>query len=116
MAAPTLNGVTFYPSDIAPDHEKIGHEIQAADGSRRWAHRADKRTWKIEWKSVPLATLTAVRAIFNLTTTFTFVDENGDAATVFCKAGALSSSVAEIGQNSGGQVLLYNVSLTLTEA
>lgn len=116
MAAITLNGTSFTPSDIQTDHEKIGDRIDAANGSRRWAHRADKRTWSISWKAVPLATLTAVRGIFALTSTFTYADENGSSATVFCEAGALSSSVAELAYESGSQVLYYDVTLKLTEA
>jgi len=117
MAAPTLNGTTFYPSNIEPEHEKIGESIgPAMNGARRWAHAADKRKWTITWTRVPLATLTAVRAIFALTASFTFVDENGASATVFCEAGALRSSVGELGLVSGAQVIYYDITLQLTEA
>jgi len=116
MAAITLNGVSFTPSNIEPAHEKIGTTIQAANGARRWAHRADKRVWTITWDKVALATLTAIRAVFALTSTFTYVDENGVSATVFCQAGALKSSVSEMGMSAGTQVLYYDVTLEITEA
>ncbi len=116
VSAITLNSVTFYVDDIATEHEKIGTAIQAANGARRWAHRANKRQWTLTWNTASLTELTAIRAIFALTTTFTFVDENGASATVFCQAGALKSSVDTLAYASGAQVLYYKVTLQLTEA
>lgn len=116
MAAISLNGTSFTPSDIQTQAEKIGATIQAANGARRWAHRADKRTWTITWALVPLATLTAVRGIFALTATFAFVDENGASVTVLCQEGALTSNVSAIAWEGGAQVLYYDISLTVVEA
>lgn len=116
MGAITLNGTTFYASDVQETGEKIGVAIQAANGARRWAQRANKRSWQISWKDVDVSVQTAVRNVFNLTTTFTFVDENGNSATVLCEAGAFKSTVATIGTVNGAQVLYYNVDLTLMEA
>ncbi|MCC7267060.1 MAG: hypothetical protein IT546_06930 [Caulobacteraceae bacterium] len=116
MAAITLNGTTFYPSDIEEEADKIGRELEAADGSRRFVHRANKRAWSIAFDRVPLATLTALRTIYGLTTTFAFVDENANAYTVYCPPGALSSSVGMLATEAGAQVLYYNCSRSLKQA
>lgn len=117
MAAISLNGTSIArASDVQEDIEKIGVMLQAANGARRWAHRANKRTWTIPFLAVPLSTITFLRGIMALTTTFTFIDENGNSYTVFCAAGALTTSIPIKGSQSGSQVLFYDAQLTLTEA
>ena len=115
MAAITLNSTTFYPSDVQETFEKIGVVFEAANGNRRFLHRANKRSWNISFQSVPLATVVALRTIAALTSTFTFTDENSNSFTVFCDTGALKTNVAILAKQSGSQVLYYNADLQLLE-
>jgi hypothetical protein len=114
-SAPTLNGTTFYPSDIAIEVQRVGVSFQALDGTRRTAYRASKRNITMEWKQVSLTILNQLRVIAALTTTFTFVDENSTSMTVFCPSGetALKSNVAAILPDNSVE---YDATLTLWEA
>lgn len=113
--APTLNGVTFYPSDIAINERVTGVSFEALDGSRRAARRNRKKDITLTWNNVALSVLTALRAIAALTSTFTFVDENAVSYTVFCPVDTnpLSSSVADVLQDG---TVEYNITLSLLEA
>jgi hypothetical protein len=116
MAGVTLNGTTFYPSNVEEDLEKYGAELRAKSGKRRWIHRAHKRSWKLSFDDVPLSVLTALRTVATLTTTFTFVDENANSYTVLCTEAPLSSGITTIGTQAGVQVLLYSPTLQIYEA
>lgn len=113
--APTINGVTFYPSDIDIKDHVTGVAFEALSGARRASRRASKKDITITWNKVSLTVLNQVRAIAALTSTFTFVDENAASYTVFCPVDSnpLSSNVADILQ---GGTVEYNVSLLLLEA
>lgn len=108
-----INGVAYTPTDIQLEETKIGTEWEAANGAYRFAHRANKRTWRLSWRRVPVATRTALRAIYALTSTFPFIDEDaGSAVTVACPPGGFRSSIGLI---APGVTLYYNVELTLRE-
>jgi len=115
MASITLNGTSFTPRDVQEDGDKVGKEIgPAANGARRFAHRANKRQWRLSWRRVLAATRTSVRGIFNLTASFIFVDEAGTSYTVYCPPGGFKSSVSLIA--GAGPTLYYDVELTIKEA
>jgi methionyl-tRNA formyltransferase len=116
MASISLNATTFYPADIEETREKIGTEIAAANGARRFAHRAEKRSWTLTWNRVTAAVRTQIRAVHVLTTTFTYIDEAGTSFTVLCLPGAYRSSIGLIGMPGGVLTLYYNVTLTIHEA
>lgn len=111
-----LNGTQFTAGDVQETRVKIGTAIQAANGARRWAHRADKRGWSISWPTATLAELTSIRTIAALTATFTFIDENAASYTVMCQDSPLKSSVAALTIESGAQAIRYSVTLELVEA
>jgi hypothetical protein len=110
MAAPTLNGTTFYPSKIARTRKKVGRALVMYAGARVWMHRAEKSTWTLNWENIALATLNGIAAIEALTADFTYVDENGASFTVHCEDEALQHETAFI--KSDG-VPLYNATLDL---
>jgi len=100
MADIALNGTTYSgsPTNTAnpqrPDNggvkrtvRKVGRTIEAADGSTSVVLRAGtslKRAWEITWTRANPTTLTALAAVFALTTTFTYVDTDGASYTVLC--------------------------------
>lgn len=116
MATISLNGTSFTPSGVDETREKIGSAIQAANGARRFAHRAHKRTWTLTWTHVTATVRDAVRAIYALTTTFAYVDENANSVTCLCLPGGFQSSVSAITYEGGALTLRYTVTLTVSEA
>jgi hypothetical protein len=91
-----LNGVTVYAKDRKLEEIPIGVAFVALNGSPRFAQRAIKRTWSLEFDHLTIAQLTALRGIHALTTSFTLVDENSVSYTVVRTDAALSSNVALI--------------------
>lgn len=116
MASISLNATSFTPGGIDEDREKIGSAIQAANGARRFAHRAIKRSWTLTWSGVTATVRDQVRTIYALTTTFTYVDENSNSITVFCPPGGFASKVSLITVESGATTLRYDVTLKIVEA
>ena len=112
-SAITLNGVTFYAKDIEESIERVGKDIQAANGARRFAYRARKRVWKITFDGITITVLNQLRTVHGLTTTFTYVDENAVSYTVFCGADALQNARPVILQNGD---IEYTATLTIREA
>lgn len=109
----SLNSVVFTPINVDEDGDKMGDPLgPMADGSRGFAHRANKRTWRISWKRVPSSVRASIRSIFTLTSSFPFVDEDGVSATVYCPPGGFRSRIAVI---AAGIVLYYDVQLTIEE-
>lgn len=114
----SLNGTTFYVSDINKDTSKIGVTLVAASGRRRFAHRTVsgtpvyKREWSIPWNNVSETVRAAVAAIYALTTTFTFVDEHGTSYTVQCEDGGHSEKINTIVSNTE---LTYDLTLKIYE-
>lgn len=89
MPAATLNSVSFAggvfdaetvrraPQKIIPKPRKIGDVVEGADGTQNFMQRAQKSDWELRWEQVPETTRAAVRAIFDLSTTFTAVLPSG---------------------------------------
>jgi hypothetical protein len=92
---------------------KIGKMLTAADGSITEMLRGTKRQWKIKWTHANATTMTALIAIFALTTTFTFTDVNAVSYTVVCVTDdPFAASIFTDRTNA----YLYDVELTLREA
>jgi hypothetical protein len=80
---PNSPGTPAKPTSIERELRKFGRLLEAADGSTSWVRRSEKWKFRIVWgPRASVATKTAVRAIRNLTTTFTYVDEEGVSFTV----------------------------------
>lgn len=116
MATISLGGTSFTPSGVDMAREKIGTAIQAANGSRRFAHRAHKREWTLTWTNVTAAVRDQVRTVHALTTTFTFVDQNSNSITVLCLPGSYQESVSTISYEGAAVTLRYTVTLKVSEA
>lgn len=108
-----LNGTTFYAKDRALDEVPIGVEFEALNGSSRFAQRAIKRRWTIDFDNLLIAQLTALRAVHALTTSFTLVDENGVSYTVVRMGDALQSKAGLITPNG---TIYYTATIVLREA
>lgn len=108
-----LGGLYLYPKDISEDEEKIGTLIKAANGNRRFAQRATKKTWALTFDALPIATVNQLRLIFRASTTTTYIDEYGARFTVFCGDDKLSIGRGLI-QSDG--TVGYDVTITIKEA
>ena len=120
MSSITLNAVVFGaggsyrgPSDIQTEPEKIAIVLPAADGTRNMVYRGQKQKWTYEWDGVSETTKSAIRGIFNLTTTFTHVDIVGGSYTCQCEPGDYKESVSAV---MGDGSPHYRVSLTVRQA
>ncbi len=116
MATISLNGTSFTPSGIDMAREKIGSVITAANGARRFAHRAHKREWTLTWANVTATVRDQVRTVYALTTSFTYIDENSNSITVLCLPGGYQETVSLISYEGGAVTLRYTVTLNLSEA
>ena len=108
----SLNGTAYTPSGVEESLEKIGAERTAANGARRFVHRATKREWRLSWQRVTASVRSSVRGVYALTTAFAYVDEDGASYTVYCPPGGFRSSISLI---APGVTLYYDVELTLKE-
>ncbi len=110
----TLNGVTFTKcKGVQESDAKIGKTIQAANGSRRFAQRAQKSTFVLSFEGMSISQLNDLRAIQALTTTFAYVDGHGVSTTVLCMDDPLSIDTPTIDSNSD---IWYDAQLTVYEA
>lgn len=95
MSDLVINGTTFNgtpsggtasawrPTGYKASEAKVGATLPAADGTRNRVERAvNKRVYEIAWEPCNLATMQTLRAIQRLTSTFTFVDIEGNSVTV----------------------------------
>lgn len=100
MPAITLNATSFAGTVFDADSvlraptqmpkleiDKIGPVLVAENGARTFIRFGQKARWAITWKRVPDATRAAVKAVFDLTSTFVFVDSGGTSHTVQCEPG-----------------------------
>lgn len=79
----TGNASAWQPTGYSVKERKIGVTLEAADGTRNRVERSTyKRVWEIEWAVANAATVTTLRAINALTSTFTFTDTAGTSYTV----------------------------------
>lgn len=107
-----LNGTTFSAKDRKLEEVPIGVAFRALNGSPRFAQRAIKRTWTLEFDNLLIAQLTSLRAIHALTTSFTLVDENAVSYTVVRTDAPLQSSVALI---TPANIAYYAATIVLQE-
>ncbi len=97
MPAVTLNGTSFAgtvndaetvrwaPTKVEPKPRKIGELVEGPDGQRTWVHRAAKTDYLLTWdQPAPTYTRDQIKAIFDLTTTFSAVLPSGT-VTVQCE-------------------------------
>jgi hypothetical protein len=116
MAVVTLNGTSFYPSDIQVEFTKVGVSLVADNGSRRFVHRLsgatpiNKLNWVLSWERVTETVRGQIGVIANLSTTFTYVDQHAVSYTVQTEESAFTSSIAFV---AAGAVLYYNVELRI---
>jgi hypothetical protein len=125
MPAVTLNGTSFAgtvwdadsvvraPQEINPDPVWPGQEWTAADGTPIVVRSGSVRnSWTLSWKRVPAATVTAVQAVFALSTTFS-ATLLGSTITAQC---GLHDYTQTLDIAIPGPTYYYNVSLKITLA
>jgi hypothetical protein len=110
----SLNGTSFSPTTIETTIQKFGTTKRAANGRLYFYYRGTKRFWTIEWTGLPEASLSAIRAIGILTTSFTFIDEFGVSFTALVPEGGYTHEMAAERRSLAG-VFYYDVTLQLEE-
>lgn len=110
----TINGTQFNPSNISRDVEKRGTVLEMASGKTRYFHRAHKSKWTLTWNNVREDYVTTIRALYLLTTSFTYTDEESTSYTVLCTPGGFRTEL-DAGSVSLTGTKYYTVELTLTE-
>lgn len=120
IAGTTYSGTPLTPAtpakpiSIERELRKIGRMLEAADGSTSWVHRGTKWTFTISWgPRASVATKTAVRAVRNLTTTFTYTDEEGTSYTVLNVG---DDTYSEKVYTDATNIYQYELSLILRQA
>lgn len=109
---PSLNGTTVYPSDIEAELIVIGDEIEAANGVITHMVRGSKWRWTITWNRVSSAVRTTVRTIAQISTPFTWVDEDGTSYTVLRDLTPYSAKKSLITRDG---TVYYDVTLTIRQ-
>lgn len=79
---PTSTSNPFRPGSFKRTRLKIGRLLVGKDGTLNWMHRGFKWVFAIGWERANQTTETAVLALRNKTSTFTFVDYDGTSYTV----------------------------------
>jgi hypothetical protein len=110
-----MNGSNFYPTSIERTEEKIGQEFTMANGTRRFFWRATKNTWVLTWEGLHESSLAAIRAIYNLGTSFGYVDEFGTTYTVICTTEPYTTQLEANRISMNGTFYYSSVSITLKE-
>lgn len=124
MPNATLNGVTFTgdvysspasvrraPKTITPKPYKIERLVPGKDGTRNVMRRGQKIDYELEWETVAELTRAAVRAVFDLSTTFTAVLPAGT-ATYQCEGTDYSEAESVVYPDG---TRFYNVKLTIRQ-
>lgn len=110
----TLNGTSFAKcKGVQENDAKIGVAITAANGSRRFAQRAQKSTFVLSFEGMTISETNTLRGIAALTTTFAYVDGHGTSTTVVCLDDPLSIDTPTIDNNTD---IWYDAQLTVYEA
>lgn len=79
----TGNAAAWQPTGYEATFEPIGVTLVAANGTRNRVRRGTtKRRWVITWERTNAATVTTLRTINGLATSFAFTDPDGGAYTV----------------------------------
>ena len=110
----TMNSVSFNPTSVDYEQEKIGESRRMGDGTLRYYHRATKAKWTITWTAVKETYLTAIRNIAALNTSFTFIDHNGTSYTVIVLPGGFKHTLTADKVDAIG-VKRYDITLTLSQ-
>jgi hypothetical protein len=79
---PTAQTNPYKPNSLKRKRVKVGTLHVAANGTSTWIHRGVKLVFTIEWEKASLTTQAAVRALRDLTTTFSFTNFDSVAYTV----------------------------------
>lgn len=115
MASITLNANVLTPNKIEHTPEKIGVELVMANGRRRFVHRATKETWSLSWEGITSTVRATLRTIFDLTSTFTYIDQFGVSWSVYCPPGGWKCSIAAILPAGATTELRYTVELQIKQ-
>ena len=110
----SLNGTQFRPTSVDVEETKIGEEKRMADGTLKFYHRAVKLQWTIAWTGLVETAVAAIRTIYRLTTSFTFIDEFGTSWTVLTLPGNLQLSMSAEKTRIDG-TKYYDVELVVTQ-
>ena len=127
MADFIINGTTYSGSPIDTSHPqrpsglkrtttKIGRTFTAANGDTSFVARGSgivKHKWVLSWEKANATTQAALKALYALTTTFAFVDQDGTSYTVLCTG---DDPFDEDISSNRANAYLYNVDFTLKEA
>lgn len=110
-STPQINGITFpYITRIDRTVREYASVNRARNGTLTKTIAGKKREWTLEFaEDMPLSAITTLRTIANLTTSFAFVDEDGNSYTVTTDEEALTDSVEQ------GATRLYSGSMQLLE-
>lgn len=109
-----LGGSHKGPTNIEEEVLVFGTEFEADTGDLSMLETGKKRQWVLTWNDIPVATRTAIRAIALLSSTFTYIDEDGNSFTVQCpKQSRYKSGISII---ANATTLYYGVTLTIRQA
>jgi hypothetical protein len=109
----TGNASAWQPTGLVMKERKVGVTLLAADGTRNRVERnVVKREWEITWTTVNLATITSLRAIQRLMSSFTFSDLDGSSFTVQTEDDDFAPSFSFIDRSG---VRYYDAALTLKQ-
>jgi hypothetical protein len=110
--AVTLNGTSFPNVKVVTEEPvKVGVMHEAINGDSNWLHRANKGRWTLTWENVDLTTRNNVRAVFNLTGAFAFVDPEGNSYTVLCEPNGYNATPEMVGSNA----FVYTITLKIRQ-
>lgn len=117
----TINSVIFGvggshkgPTNIEEEILTFGTEFEAANGDLTMLQSGQKTQWTLTWNDIPKSTRDAIRTLAKLTTTFPFVDEDGNSFTVQCpKQSRYKSGISII---ANATTLYYGVTLVVRQA
>lgn len=78
----TLGGVSFYPTTIETEDERIGEgPHRMLGGALRFWHRAYKKKWSLHWENVPELTVSGIRTKYRVVSSQTYVDQDSTTYT-----------------------------------
>lgn len=112
----TMNSVQYNPTSVSMSLPKVGESRRMADGTLKYYHRANKRTWEIAWTALNEnnAQYAAVETLAALSSSFTFVDYAGTSYTVLILPDNFTKNISAE-KVSTAYVKYYDITLTLTE-
>jgi hypothetical protein len=108
----TINGVSFYPTTIETEDERIAETQRMLGGAMRLWHRAFKKKWSLHWERVPEVTVSGIRTAYRKTTSVPYVDQDSITYTVITTTFKESLAAEDI---SLPGVYYYNIDFGLEE-